>query len=210
MMARQLMGPAPAVYVEYSDNVHRSGLHLLSIIGDILDMSKIEAGEITLDDEAVNIAEIADACGKLIQGRANERRIALTIDIGADAPAIRADARSRKQVLLNLLANAVKFSEPGGRVTVSAAAAADASFALRVTNQGIGIAEADIEHVFDPFRQSQGGRARGGTGLGLSISRSLMLLHGGSLVLESRLGAGTTAIARFSRERVLNKQTQPI
>jgi signal transduction histidine kinase len=204
MTSRRMLGDAPPVYVEYAGHIHRSALHLLSVISDILDMSKIEAGQVKLDEDHVDLAQAVAACVTLVQTRAMEGRVAVSNEIPADVPLVLADERAMKQVLLNLLSNSVKFTEPGGRVTLGAAIDAEGWLVLRVGDTGVGIAEHELARVFEPFRQAETGRKRGGTGLGLSISRNFMELHGGTLTLESQVGLGTTAVAKLPPRRVLS------
>ncbi len=195
-----LEAPVP----EYGKMIHDSGQHLLNLINDILDMSKIEAGRYELVEEPVVLSELAQSCLTITSTRANMAGVHLSDQVAATLPPVKADARALKQVLLNLLSNAVKFTPAGGRVTLSAAPEPDGTMALRVADTGVGIAAEDLGRVAEPFWQADPSHARkyGGTGLGLSISKHLIALHGGSMQVESAVGRGTTVTVRLPKERV--------
>ena len=193
MMAHEMFGPLGAKkYNEYSHDINASGQFLLDVINDILDMSKIEAGRIDLDLESVNIKTIVNDAVRLISSRAGESGISIGTKIGVIRN-VAADGRALKQVFINLLANAVKFTPEGGRVTVSARERDD-TIQVRISDTGIGIPARDIEKLGRPFEQveNQFTKSKGGSGLGLAISRSLVELHGGTLRIESIVGEGTT------------------
>ena len=195
-----LEAPVP----EYGKMIHDSGQHLLNLINDILDMSKIEAGRYELVEETLVLADLAKSCLSITSTRANMAGVILEDAVSAALPPVRADARALKQVLLNLLSNAVKFTPAGGRVTLSAALEPDGAMALRVADTGVGIAAEDLGRVAEPFWQADPSHARkyGGTGLGLSISKHLIVLHGGAMGVESTVGQGTTVTVRLPKERV--------
>jgi signal transduction histidine kinase len=190
----------------YAVDIHRSGTHLLSLINDILDLSKAEVGRVDMHDTLVNVQDVVSGSLAIVRARADAAGIEMVTDIPADLPQLYADERKLNQVLLNLLSNAIKFTPDGGRVSV-AAVERDGGLSISVTDTGIGIAAADIERVFEPFVQLDSSLARKyeGTGLGLALSRRWVHLHGGSLVLKSELGRGTTAEMRFPKERVRAK-----
>jgi len=192
-------------YREYATDIHESGSHLLSVINDILDLARIEAGHLDLNEETVDPAALIDAGLRLVRERAEAHGIALATRIAPDLPAIRADERKLKQTLINLLSNAVKFTPDDGRVTVSVAASEAEGLTIVVSDTGIGIRAEDLPKVFDPFVQVDGGLARAyeGTGLGLPLSKAMVELHGGCLDLVSEPGAGTTATIRLPAERFL-------
>jgi two-component system cell cycle sensor histidine kinase PleC len=198
MMVAQMFGPlGDKRYAGYAADILTSGQHLLALINDILDMSKIEAGKLALHLETVDVAEMADEAARLMRNRAETAGLALTVSTPADLPTIRADARALKQVLLNLLSNAIKFTPQGGRVTVRAVALDDPSggrLRLAVSDSGIGIATEDIGRLGRPFEQveTQHSKTQQGTGLGLALSRALVEMHGGTLEIVSQSGAGTT------------------
>ena len=191
-------------YVDYAKEIHSSGRHLLDLVNNVLDISKIEAGLYELTDEPVDLATVVRTCLGVVRLRAQEGevRIAGADDLGGAT--VRADARAVRQVVLNLLSNAIKFTPPGGKVSVRTEIAGNGGLALAVTDTGVGIDEAASELVFEPFRQADAStsRAFGGSGLGLAISRRLLMLHGGSLDIESTRGQGTTVRAVFPRVRV--------
>jgi PAS domain S-box-containing protein len=185
-------------YREYAGDVVHSATHLLDIINDILDISMIEVGQLKLRSERVDIAEVAGRCVKLVKHRALDRAVRLTANLPADLPLIEADARLMKQIVLNLLSNAVKFTPRGGAIAVNAEIV-NGELVLRVTDTGIGIAEADVAHVMKPFYQVDGSLAREheGAGLGLALVSAYVRLHGGTLAIDSALGRGTTITACF-------------
>ena len=168
------------------------GGHLLSLINDILDMSKIEAGKLTLQTEPLDPAEIIAQCVRFIGARVQEKSLQVRTEC-ADLPEVEADPRALKQILLNLLSNAVKFTPQGGRIFVRGFEAAD-GIVLQVADTGIGIAEEDLPRLGRPFEQieSQHSKSYQGSGLGLALSKSLIELHGGELRIDSVLGKGTT------------------
>lgn len=193
MMTREIFGPVGHErYSEYAADIHNSGGHLLSLINDILDMSKIEAGKMNLQTEPLMPGELIGQCVRLIGARADEKRITIRIE-GEPLPEIEADPRALKQVILNLMSNAVKFTPEGGRVVVRGFEAKD-GVVLQVSDTGIGIAEDHLPRLGRPFEQieSQHAKTYQGSGLGLALSKSLIEMHGGALRIDSVLGKGTT------------------
>jgi signal transduction histidine kinase len=193
-MASGALGPVGSPrYLEYARDINNSGRHLLDMISDILDMSKIEAGQYELAPQDVDLATIAAFCVKLVAGRAEAGHLTIANQIGADIPALRADQRALRQIVLNLLSNAVKFTPPGGTVTVSAVAEGEA-VRIVVADTGMGISPADLAHIAEPFRQAGEvlNRPQDGTGLGLAITKRLVEMHGGRLEIQSAVGQGTT------------------
>ncbi len=183
-------------YFDYIRNIHGSGSHLLGLINDILDLSRLDAGEFELRIEAVDMRQAAAECLETVAVQAAKGRIALASDV---APVVlRADRRRLRQMLLNLLSNAVKFTPEGGSVMLTAALRAD-GFAMAVRDTGIGIAPEDIPKALERFGQidSSLGRKYEGTGLGLPLTKQMAELHGASLTLDSAPGAGTTASIVF-------------
>ena len=202
----QAYGPVGiAKYVEYAKDINDSGNHLLCLINDILDLSKIEAGMLELDEEIVDVAQIIRSAHVLLKERAEAGGVVLKHEIPADLPALRADERKLKQILLNLLSNAVKFTPAGGHVELRAATDAEGGFSISVADDGIGIAPEDMAKAMAPFGQvdSTLSRKYDGTGLGLPLTLALVELHGGDLTLESVAGSGTRATVRFPAERVV-------
>ena len=178
-------------YAEYASDIHRSGQFLLDVINDILDMSKIEAGRMQLETEEVQVEAMLDEVMRLVGPRAFEGQVTIERQV---APSLRltADKRALKQVIINLMSNAVKFTPEGGRVSVTAEAQND-MIIIRIADTGIGIPARDIEKLGRPFEQveNQFTKSKGGSGLGLAISKSLVELHNGTLDIESKVGAGT-------------------
>ena len=205
IMKQETMGPVGnARYLEYANDIHRAGHHLLDLINDILDLSKVESGKDELHEETLEIGDLVDSVRVLVSGRAEREDIALRFDL-EDLPALRADARKLKQILVNLLSNAIKFTETGGRVTFRAWTRADSGLVFQIVDTGIGIASDDIPKALAPFRQIEGALARKypGTGLGLPLAKALVEMHGGTLDLQSELGVGTTVTVRFPAERIV-------
>ena len=211
MLRSQFFGPLGSPkYREYADAVHASGTHLLSLIDDVLDITTIEAGKRPLDREAV---DIADTFGKLratFELSAREAGVALKQRVDADLPPAFVDRRALRQILQNLISNALKFTEPGGTITLGATRAHGA-IELRVTDTGVGIPREQIERVTEPFFTSDGGadEARKGTGLGLAIVVSLVGVHGGHLHIDSALGRGTSVIIRFPENATVPLERVP-
>jgi two-component system cell cycle sensor histidine kinase PleC len=198
------MGPVDVRYRDYAAQIHASGRHLLEVISDILDLSKIEVGRLTLREELVDIAEVVGACQRLIAERAEAASVQLTVALAPNLPPVHADKLRLKQILLNLLSNAVKFTPAGGQVTVSAALDVAGGLALQVKDTGIGMSEQEIRLALEPFRQVDNALNRRfeGTGLGLSLVQKLTDLHGGRLAIESAPGVGTVVRIHLGVERV--------
>jgi len=197
----EVLGPAGnEKYRGYAKDINDSGQHLLKIINDILDLSKIETGQAALCVEDIDVPEALRDSLKLIRERARAAGVDLVADFNSQAlPKLRADRRMLKQILVNLLSNAVKFTPQGGRVTVSAHCDPATGYALSVADTGIGIAFEDIPKALARFEQVDAklDRRYEGTGLGLPLSKAFVELHGGSLELESEVGVGTTVTVRF-------------
>jgi two-component system, cell cycle sensor histidine kinase DivJ len=195
ILNRELYGAiGEARYRDYARLIHESGEHLLHVVNDILDMSKIEAGKFKIVKEPFAVAPLVKSCCDLMRHSAEQRSLSLIMDVASDVPELPADKRACKQMLLNLIANAIKFTDPGGFVRVSARTAGD-TIELSVADNGIGIAEADLPKLGNPFVQANNAYSRGhdGAGLGLSVVKGLARLHGGRLELVSEVGQGTTA-----------------
>jgi PAS domain S-box-containing protein len=191
VLLEEMFGGLNAKQRDYLDDVCASGRHLLSLINDVLDLSKIEAGRMELDAVDVDLAAAIGEALALVRERAGRKGLELAVDVDGAAPAIRADERKLKQVLLNLLSNAIKFTPAGGRVTVTAAPA-DGAVTVSVRDTGIGIAPEDRAAVFEEFRQVGGPAQQEGTGLGLALCRKFVELHGGRIWVESDVGRGST------------------
>ncbi|WP_201160027.1 sensor histidine kinase [Rhodoplanes elegans] len=188
----------PERRAEYARLINESGSHLLSVVNDILDMSKLETGEFEIRAEPFALAPVVRSCCDLLELKAREQDIRLETAVDPTLPELVADKRAIKQILINLLSNAVKFTDRGGCVTV-AARREGARLAITVEDNGIGIREADLVRCGDPFFQSRDSydRPHHGTGLGLSIVKGLVGLHGGEIGMTSRLGAGTCVTVRI-------------
>jgi two-component system cell cycle sensor histidine kinase PleC len=197
IMVGEMFGPmGDRRYAEYAQDILSSGQHLLALINDILDMSKIEAGKMNLRFEPLHLGDVIDDAVRLVQHRAEAA--GLTLDVALpELPEVEADYRAIKQVLLNLLSNAVKFTPNGGRVTVSGYARRDPlgeRVRISVKDTGIGISAEDLGRLARPFEQieSQHSKTQQGTGLGLALTKSLVEMHDGALEIESEPGRGTT------------------
>jgi PAS domain S-box-containing protein len=186
-------------YFDYAEDIVMSARHLLHVINDILDMSKIEAGRYELTLEDVDLSTVISDCLTIVKGRAQEADIDLIDEFPTSLPSARIDARAIKQVLLNLLSNAIKFTPSGGAVHVSGGSDADGSLTIRVRDTGVGIRAEDLTRIFEPFWQGDPNirRRSEGTGLGLAISRKFVELHGGSLAIASSESGGTEATVRL-------------
>lgn len=205
MIMKQLLGEnAGDRYKSYAQHIHASGQHLLKLVNDILDLSKLEAGNLELSEDRVDIAQLIDDCVSLISGQAKDKGIAIAVDLPVRLPRLLADELRLKQILLNLLSNAVKFSAAGPAVTVAAKRTEAGGISLSVIDRGIGMRTQDIPVALQPFRQVDNTITRRyeGTGLGLPLAKILVERHGGTLALTSALGVGTTVTATFPKERV--------
>jgi signal transduction histidine kinase len=204
VISNELFGPVGnEKYLEYIKDIHASSLHLLSIINDVLDMSKIEAGKVELTKDVVQIKHVISEVTRMVGERARSRGIELSVQLADDDVALWADERSVKQILLNLLANAINFSEPGGTVWVRVINERSETAVLEIEDQGIGMNQEEQERALQPFGQAKPAMTRdyGGTGLGLPITKGLVEAHGGSLSIDSRVGVGTTVRITLPRER---------
>jgi signal transduction histidine kinase len=192
-------------YGEYAGHICDSAQHLLSLINDLLDLSKVEAGKLELEEEAVDPLEAVDEACRLIAAAASDAGLTLVRRVPEEAPFLWADRRLVRQILLNLVSNAVKFTEAGGEVRVGVAVDDDGGLALSVADTGAGIPPGEIDKVLQPFGQAAYHRTaeERGTGLGLPLARSLTEAHGGALRLESAVGVGTTVTCHFPAERVV-------
>jgi signal transduction histidine kinase len=193
LLREELFGPLNAKQMEYAIDIHEAGGHLLSLINDLLDLSKIEAGQMELERAAVDIPALLHGAANMMRERCLRQNLKLTVDCPPDVRVWQADARRLKQILLNLLANAVKFTPAGGSVQLSARHAADGLW-IEVKDSGVGIALEDQAAVFEEFRQVGDDvlRKAEGTGLGLALVRRMVRLHGGEVQLNSQPGEGSS------------------
>jgi signal transduction histidine kinase len=205
IMRQGLFGPiGNARYADYIDGIVKSGQHLLSLINDVLDMSRVEAGKLELTEAVLDVSQAVDEAIDLVNVTADGKGVRLRRAIPAALPQLQADARLLRQMLLNLLSNAIKFTPEGGHVEIASAILTDGSLAIRVNDSGMGMTDHQLKRVFEPFSQGDSLRARevGGSGLGLPITRRLIELHDGQIHLSSRKSAGTTATLIFPASRV--------
>ena len=188
---------------EFARDISVSGHHLLDLINDILDLSKIDAGKIDLHEDVIDVGETIERCIALLRERLQHGGLTLETSISPSLPDLRADPRLVKQVLLNVLSNAVKFTPAGGTISVKAWSGSADGLLIQVADSGIGMAVEDIPRAMRRFERidSPTARARAGTGLGLPLSRGFVELHGGSLDIQSKLDLGTTVTIRFPAER---------
>ena len=196
IIAKECFGEiGSARYKEYANDIHSSGVHLLSLINDLLDVAKIEAGRMEIQPLRLEPHGTFDSALKIIAARARERRQDLVIDVDPAAPQLLADERALKQILINLVSNAVKFTPEGGRICVVASRARCGGFQIMVEDNGPGIPREKLDHIFQPFSQvdNRYDRQEGGTGLGLALVRGLAELHGGRAWIESEIGRGCRA-----------------
>ncbi|MCK6454018.1 MAG: CHASE2 domain-containing protein [Alphaproteobacteria bacterium] len=209
MIKDQMMGAIGDVrYCDYAKDIQSSGRHLLHVINDILDVTRVESGEVRVEDSEIEVKDAFDAAIRLVGGQMTKHRIALVRQFGPELPALRADDRLLKQVLVNLLSNAAKFTPEDGTVTVGARLRDNGGLSLSVADTGIGIPAAEIPKLGRPFYQVDQSHTRqfGGAGLGLSIVRGLVELHGGRLAIDSKVGAGTTFTCHFPPERTVPRK----
>jgi len=212
VIGAETFGPVGnAKYRDYSADIHASGQHLLDLINDILDLSKVEAGMDDLHEEDIEISSMARSVSTLVQQRAQKHGVDLVLEMPDRPPALRADQRKMKQILVNLLSNAIKFTETGGKVTLKISQRADSGYVFQVSDTGIGIAPDDIPKALSQFGQvdSALSRRHEGTGLGLPLTKALVELHGGSLDLQSAVGVGSTVTVHFPAERTIDLVRNP-
>lgn len=206
MVRTETLGPIDnPTYIDYAGYIQQSASHLLNVINDILDISKIEAGELEMDETAIDLQALVAEAMTLASERAAGKDLAVESSIPTDLPKLMADERMIKQVLVNLLSNAVKFTPDGGAITVAAASDPDQQILLSVRDNGIGIAEKDIPRAMQPFEQVRRSAtlSHSGTGLGLSLSKKLVELHGAELFINSEVGVGTTVTIMFPANRTV-------
>ncbi|GAA0589437.1 PAS domain S-box protein [Caenispirillum bisanense] len=207
IMQLQALGPIGSeTYLEYARDIRASGEHLLALVNDVLDVSRIETGNLTLTEEPVDLARLGKAVEHLALQRSLDAGVALAVDVAPGLPPYHADERRLKQILVNLLSNAVKFTQAGGAVSLSLERAAeDGSLIAVVSDTGIGMSEAEVERALQRFTQVDAslGRKYEGMGLGLSLARDMVALHGGTLSIRSAPGTGTSVTVRLPAERFL-------
>jgi PAS domain S-box-containing protein len=192
-------------YLEYLRDIHASGGHVISLVNDLLDLSKIEAGRFDLNFISVDANEIVSRSVAMMQPQAGAGRVVLRTSLSQRLPHVVADERSLRQIVLNILSNAVKFTDPGGQVIVSTAFTDRGEVALRVRDTGIGMTEKEIETALEPFRQVSTARRAGGTGLGLPLTKALVEANRAALTIRSEKDSGTLVEVTFPTTRVLSE-----
>lgn len=208
MIEQQAMGPIGNVkYRDYAVDIRESGQHLLGIINDILDLSKVESGKESLQEQEISFDSLVTGVRILVEGRARDAGVKLLFDLSDDIPDIRADKRRLTQILVNLMSNGVKFTPAGGTVTLRCWATENSGVVLQAIDTGIGIARDDIPLALSVFGQVSGDSEKQaqGTGLGLPLAKALAELHGGTLDLQSAPGEGTTVTLRLPPHRIVPK-----
>ncbi|WDZ77270.1 PAS domain S-box protein [Ensifer adhaerens] len=206
MMASEHFGPVGHPrYIEYAGDIGRSGRHVLDIVNDLLDISKIEAGEMELDFGAVEINEAVSEAVSLVQPQANSQRVIIRTSLSAAVPNVVADGRSIKQIALNILANAIRFTPSGGQIVVSTSYEANGSVILRIRDTGVGMTRSELDQAMKPFRQvTTGARKRGdGTGLGLPLTKAMAEANRAHFSITSAPNEGTLVEISFPSQRVL-------
>jgi PAS domain S-box-containing protein len=204
VMMEERFGPIGSErYKEYLKDIHTSGEHVLSLVNDLLDLSKIEAGKMELDVERIDANATIAECVSIMQPQASRSRVVIRLSLWPRLPRVLADGRSLRQILLNLLSNAVKFNEPGGQVIVSSALTDAGYVVIRVKDTGIGMSESEIETALEPFRQVSGSRNISGTGLGLPVTKALIEANRASFSIKSRKNEGTLVEVAFPPPQVL-------
>jgi len=206
VMEKELLGPiGTEIYREYARNIYASGDHLLCIINEILDLSRIEAGRYDLNEETIRLTDIAEDCERLVKIRADAKTLHIVEDFAPDLPHVWADPRAMRQICLNLLSNALKFTPKGGRITLMVGHTQDGGQFMTISDTGPGIPKDEIPRVLQAFGQGSLAHetAEGGTGLGLPIVQNLIHLHGGTFDLKSELRKGTEVTVTLPRQRVL-------
>ncbi len=207
IIANQIFGAVEEKYLQYAGDINNSGAHLLSIINQLLDISKVEAGQFDLAEELIDITEWIDASQRLVRHQASLAGVDVAATVAADLPKLCGDAVRLKQVLLNLLSNAIKFTRKGGRVVLNVARHENGDLQIRCRDNGIGMSPEEVAVALKPFGQVDGAYARDhqGTGLGLPLAKSLVELHDGSLTVESTKGTGTTVVVTLPKGRLREK-----
>jgi two-component system NtrC family sensor kinase len=206
VMRHKMFGPFDCDrYREYLDDIHHAAHHLLRIINDILDISRVESGRLELREELFEVKDAMESVSRLVSDQVRRQELTLELDVAQNLPQLRADRRILEQAFLNLLYNAAKFTPAGGKIAFHASLAREGDLLVSVADTGVGIAAEDIEKVMAPFGQVENklSRQHAGTGLGLPLSETFIKVHGGRLDIESQLNKGTTVTIRLPKERLV-------
>jgi PAS domain S-box-containing protein len=190
-------------YKDYLGDIHASGTLVMSLVNDLLDLSKIEAGKMDFEFASIDANRIVSECVSIMQPQASQAKVAIRLSLSQALPNLLADERSLRQIVLNLLSNAVKFDQPGGQVTVATALADAGSAVIRIRDTGVGMSEADIGAAFEPFRRLATARLSSGTGLGLPLTKALVEANHAALTIKSKPQEGTLVEVVFPRARIL-------
>ena len=204
------LGPINERYQRYGSDIHKSGQHLLSIINDVLDLSKLDGGKLRLVDEVIDLVEIVDTCVTLLEARAKENKVTIKAEMDSAVTHMRADILRVKQIIINLLSNAIKFSHAGGTVVISVKRKTTGGMFLKVTDRGIGMDSEGVACALETFGQvdNKYNRKFEGTGLGLPLVKRLAEAHGGRLSIESMLGEGTVVSVHFPKTRLVENDSK--
>lgn len=213
----RLFGDSLDRYIGYANDIHESGTFLLELINGILDMSKLEAGKHELREQPIDIAELFDSSVRLIEHRTKPGGLELVVEIAPDLPKLKGDPQAIKRILVNLLSNAAKFTNAGGRVELTARCGSDSRIEITVSDTGIGIPASAIDQVYQPFYQVENAASRRfeGTGLGLAITKRLVDLHDAEITISSTENIGTSVTVSFPpersvREKAAGKELAPV
>jgi signal transduction histidine kinase len=213
IIREQTFGPVGSTkYRDYARDINDAGRHLLELINSVLDFSKIESGNEELFEEWIKVQDAIQSVTRMLHDQAQRSDVSLAIEVPEKLPPLFADEQKLRQILINLLSNALKFTDGGGTVTVTAWYSASGGYVFQVVDTGIGIALEDIPKALGLFGQvdSAFNRRYEGTGLGLPLSKSLAEMHGGSLDIQSQIDVGTTVTLRFPSERVIRKSVESL
>jgi len=207
LLGREINGPMTPRQTDQVSNIRQAGQHLLDVVNDILDISKIEAGRLVLHETAVDLGDAIEACVAIVNPISDAAELSLSVQADQALPTLRGDRRMIKQILLNLLSNAVKFSPPGGEISIHAYRCTNGDLKIDVADTGVGVAEADIPVVLSRFGQVHSGLdlKQQGTGLGLPLAQAMTERHDGRLDIQSTVGIGTTVTILLPVNRLSNR-----
>ncbi|WP_028795769.1 PAS domain-containing sensor histidine kinase [Thalassobaculum salexigens] len=211
VIRNRVLGDAMDTYMRYAEHINESGTHLLALINDLLDVSRIEAGRLELEESGFGISELMNECARMLRVRADDKDVDLAVEGGDPADGLHADRRAVKQIIVNLVSNAIKFTPAGGKVRMRAVMDDRSRIQIIIADTGIGIPADRHDVVFRPFEQLENAHSRrhDGTGLGLYITRNLAEAHKGAIHLESVVGEGTTVTVTFPTERTIDLPKDP-